>query len=71
LYHKREFLVMDEATSALDNETEKEIIEEIKKLKGKITMIVIAHRLSTLKYCDELYEVSNGRMVKRSIKDIL
>ena len=71
LYHKREFLVMDEATSALDNETEKEIIEEIKKLKGKITMVVIAHRLSTLKYCDEVYEVSNGRMVKRSINDIL
>ena len=57
LYHKREFLVMDEATSALDNQTEKEIIDEIKKLKGKVTMVVIAHRLSTLKHCDEIYEV--------------
>jgi len=66
LYHKREFLVMDEATSALDNETEKEIIDEIKKLKGKVTMVVIAHRLSTLKHCDEIYEVKNGEIFKRS-----
>ena len=66
LYHKREFLVMDEATSALDNETEKEIIDEIKKLKGKVTMVVIAHRLSTLKHCDEIYEVKKGEIFKRS-----
>ena len=66
LYHKREFLVMDEATSALDNETEREIIDEIKKLKGKVTMVVIAHRLSTLKHCDEIYEVKKGEIFKRS-----
>ena len=66
LYHKREFLVMDEATSALDNQTEKEIIDEIKKLKGKVTMVVIAHRLSTLKHCDEIYEVKKGEIFKRS-----
>ena len=42
LYNKREVLIMDEATSALDNNTEKEIIDEIRKLKGKVTMVVIA-----------------------------
>ena len=47
LYNKREVLIMDEATSALDNNTEKEIIDEIRKLKGKVTMVVIAHRLTT------------------------
>jgi ATP-binding cassette, subfamily B, bacterial PglK len=47
-YHERNVLVMDEATSALDNETEREIVEEIKQFKGKITMIVIAHRLTTV-----------------------
>ena len=41
LYNKREVLIMDEATSALDNNTEKEIIDEIRKLKGKVTMVVI------------------------------
>ena len=52
-YHEREVLVMDEATSALDNETELEIIEEIKLLKGQKTLIVIAHRLSTVQHCDK------------------
>ena len=51
-YHQREILIMDEATSALDSETEYEIVSEIKRLKGLKTTIVIAHRLSTLKYCD-------------------
>ncbi len=65
LYNKREVLIMDEATSALDNNTEKEIIDEIRKLKGKVTMVVIAHRLTTLQHCDEIYEISNGRISER------
>ena len=65
LFNKKEVLIMDEATSALDNETEKEIIDEIKKLKGRITMIVIAHRLTTLQHCDEIYEISNGRISEK------
>ena len=58
-YHRRSVLVMDEATSALDNSTEKEIVEEIKHLKGKITMIVIAHRLTTVQHCDRIYRLEN------------
>ena len=62
-YHKRDILVLDEATSALDNETEKEIVEEIKRLKGQKTLIVIAHRLSTVQHCDRIFRLSNGRIV--------
>ena len=62
-YHDRSVLVMDESTSALDDKTESEIVEEIKRLKGKKTMIVIAHRLSTIEHCDRIYRLENGKMV--------
>ena len=55
---------MDEATSALDHETEKEIIEEILHLKGKKTMIVIAHRLTTIQHCDHIFRMENGKIVE-------
>jgi ATP-binding cassette, subfamily B, bacterial PglK len=63
LYHKRDILIMDESTSALDNETEKEIIKEIKALKGSITMIVIAHRTSTIEHCDVIYKLNKGSII--------
>jgi len=63
LYHDRKVLVMDEATSALDNETESEIVEEISRLKGKKTTIVIAHRLSTVKHCDRIYKLEKGKII--------
>lgn len=63
-YHNRNVLVLDEATSALDNETESEIVEEIRRLKGKVTMIVIAHRLSTIQHCDRIFSLEGGRIVK-------
>ncbi len=63
-YYERNVLVMDEATSALDNQTEHEIVEEIKRLKGEKTIIVVAHRLSTLKYCDRIYRLSEGTIVE-------
>ena len=62
-YHRRNVLVMDESTSALDNETEEEIVNEIKTLKGKMTFIIIAHRLSTLKFCDKIYKIENGEII--------
>lgn len=63
-YSERDIIVMDEATSALDNETEKEVINTIKQLKGKKTLIVIAHRLSTVEHCDILYRLENGIISK-------
>lgn len=65
LYSKREILILDEATSALDDNTEKEIVREINLLKGKFTMIVIAHRLSTLKDCDTIISIEDGRLVTK------
>ena len=64
-YHNREILVMDEATSALDTETESEIVNEIKLLKGNKTLIVIAHRLSTVKHCDYIYKIDKGKIVEK------
>ena len=54
---------MDEATSALDNETELEVINEIKQLKGKKTLIVIAHRLTTVQHCDVVYKMEKGKII--------
>ena len=63
---------MDEATSALDNETEREIVKEIEQLKGDKTMIVIAHRLTTLQHCDRIYELKDGKIVSvGSYKDLV
>ena len=64
LYHEREILVLDEATSALDNETEKLVSEAIKSLSGTKTMIIIAHRLTTVEHCDCIYLLEQGRLVK-------
>lgn len=64
-YHDRSILIMDEATSALDNETEKEIVKEIKNLKGEKTLIVIAHRLSTIEHCDCVYRLKDGRIIEK------
>jgi ABC-type multidrug transport system fused ATPase/permease subunit len=53
LYHRPPILILDEATSALDNATEAAVMETIHRLQGKLTMITIAHRLSTLEKCDK------------------
>lgn len=70
LYHEPDILILDEATSALDNETEQAVMGAIEKLQGVKTMIIIAHRLTTIKKADEIYEVVNGELVKRNLKDI-
>lgn len=61
LYQIPKILVLDEATSALDNQTEKSITDTILKLKGKITIISIAHRVSTLEQCDFRVEFKEGQ----------
>ena len=70
LYKDPEILVMDEATSALDGDTEKALIEAIEKLQGHKTMIVVAHRLTTVKNCDIIYEIGNGVAVERDKREI-
>ena len=60
LYNKPEILVLDEATAALDGETEKAVMDSISALQGKITMIIVAHRLTTIRDCDKIYRIENG-----------
>ena len=64
LYSDPDILVLDEATSALDNENEANFMETILHYKNSKTIIIVAHRLSTLKSCDIIYEISNGEIIK-------
>lgn len=62
-YFERKVLIFDEATSALDSETEKEIMNEISQLKGIKTIILIAHRVSTLHICNKVYKLEKGKII--------
>ncbi len=62
LYHGPEVLVMDEATSALDTQTERHFVEALEALQGDHTVVVIAHRLSTVRDCDTLFLMERGRV---------
>lgn len=64
IYHEREVLVLDEATAALDNETEQLVSDAIQSLSGSKTLIIIAHRLSTVEDCDRVYMLEQGRIAK-------
>jgi len=64
LYRKSSILILDEATSALDSATECEIVSIINNFKGNKTIIVIAHRHSTLEHCDRIIELNNGSVCK-------
>lgn len=70
LYHNPDILILDEATSALDNETESAVMESIDALQGKITMIIIAHRLTTVRNCDKIYEVRDGRIFEKDKREL-
>lgn len=62
LYHDPEVLVLDEATSALDIETETGVMEAVMALQGSKTIIIVAHRISTVENCDKLFVLDNGRI---------
>lgn len=64
LYKQADVLIFDEATSALDNDTEQEVMEAINSLRGELTIIMIAHRLTTLKSCTQIVELDGG-VIKR------
>jgi ABC-type multidrug transport system fused ATPase/permease subunit len=62
LYHDPDVLILDEATSALDNVTERAVMDAVHNIAGKKTIIMIAHRLSTVKNCDQIFMLKSGRL---------
>lgn len=71
LYHNPQVLILDEATSALDNLTELAVMEAINKLRYDITIILIAHRLTTVRECDQIYLMDKGRVIAQGDYDQL
>jgi ABC-type multidrug transport system fused ATPase/permease subunit len=69
LYNNPEVLVLDEATSSLDTETEHGVMQAVQALQGDKTVIIVAHRLSTVEYCDRLYRLDAGRIVDEGTFD--
>lgn len=61
LYYNPDILILDEATSALDSETESAVMEAIDALQGVKTLIIVAHRLTTIRKCDRIFEIKNGQ----------
>ena len=71
LYHNPKVIIFDEATSALDNETEKAVMEAVNNLDKDITIILIAHRLNTLKNCNIIFKLEKGHIVGQGSFDEL
>jgi ATP-binding cassette subfamily B protein len=71
LYKEATVLIFDEATSALDNETEKSVMAAIDGLNRELTILLIAHRLTTVRRCDFVVEISQGRVVAQGTYDEL
>ncbi|WP_148255161.1 ABC transporter ATP-binding protein [Aidingimonas lacisalsi] len=71
LYHDASVLILDEATSALDGITEKIIMDAIHDFSGSKTIVLVAHRLATVKQCDRIYLISRGRVVDQGDYDSL
>lgn len=72
LYHNPDVLVLDEATSALDTKTETKVMQDITALRGEKTIIIVAHRLSTVEHCDWVYKLDHGgiEVEKKSCTDV-
>ena len=69
LYHNPQVLILDEATSALDNQTEKAVMDAVNNLSKNITIILIAHRLNTVKNCDIIFKLDKGQLVAQGTYD--
>ena len=65
LYNNPQVLILDEATSALDNQTERAVMDAVSNLKDDMTIILIAHRLDTVKNCDIIYQIDNGKIINQ------
>lgn len=71
-YLNKDVLILDESTSALDSSTEEQIVKEIEEHRGDKTLITIAHRLSTLKYCDKVLSMHEGRIISnKSFEEVM
>ncbi len=67
LYKGSKFLILDEATSAIDNKTEESIMNNLQKLSSDMTILSIAHRLNTLKFCNKIYELRGGILIETNL----
>lgn len=68
LYKHAEILIFDEATSALDQSTEEDIMSSLRNLDKELTIIIVTHKLSLIKYCDRAIKISNGQIEKYSLE---
>ena len=71
LYNNPKVLILDEATNALDSQTEQAVMDAVNKLSKDITIILIAHRLNTLKKCDIIFKLEKGKLVDQGTFDEL
>tara|TARA_E500000081_G_C6044404_1_gene310733 strand:- start:22 stop:939 length:918 start_codon:yes stop_codon:yes gene_type:complete len=71
LYHNPRVLILDEATSALDNQTEKAVMDAVNNIRKDITVILIAHRLNTVKNCDIIFKLDKGQLISKGTFDEL
>ena len=72
VYHDPQVLILDEATSALDNQTEKAVMDAVNNIKKDITIILIAHRLNTVKNCDIIFKIDKGQLISEgTYKDLI
>ena len=71
LYYNPDILILDEATSALDTETETAVMEAIENLQGTKTLIIIAHRLTTIQHCDTIYRIEEGKAKKCKYEELV
>lgn len=71
LYEDPDILVLDEATSSLDTDTEEAVVESIDALQGNKTLIIVAHRLTTIRNCDRIYEILDGKAIERDREKVL
>ena len=71
LYHDPQVLVLDEATSSLDIETERDVMKAVNVFHGNKTLIIVAHRLTTVEHCDRLYRLENGRVIAEGAPDAI
>ena len=71
LYFEPDILILDEATSALDQEIESAVMGAVDALHGRKTLVIVAHRLSTLRKCDKIYEVRDKKIILRNKEEVL